>query len=132
MMKEKLPCCTHFCVFRCLGKVSVQNSDSNILLRFKLFLKNYVTLEGVISYNIVHYQQLCVAGYQVCMLIHILSNDQTCPVDTIGNCQRPFLSDGFRENTLVEMLIFNLYPVPFNPLKYERFSLHQSNLSCWH
>ncbi len=36
-----------------------------ILVRSYLFLKNYVTSEGVVSHNVLYYQQLSVAGYQV-------------------------------------------------------------------
>ena len=30
-----------------------------------LFLKNYVTSEGPVSHNVLHYQQLSIACYQV-------------------------------------------------------------------
>ena len=31
-----------------------------------LFLKTYVTPEGTVSYNVLYYQQLSIARYQVC------------------------------------------------------------------
>ena len=40
-------------------------SDSNILLRNDLFLKNYVTSEGVVSHNVLYYQQLSIAYSQI-------------------------------------------------------------------
>ena len=40
-------------------------SDSIIWLRNYLFLKKYVTSEGVVSHNVLGYQQLSVAHNQV-------------------------------------------------------------------
>ena len=36
-----------------------------ILVRYYLFLKNYVTSEGAISHNVLYYRQLSIAPYQV-------------------------------------------------------------------
>ena len=41
-------------------------SFNNIWVRNDLFLKNYViNSEGAISHNVLHYQQLSIARYQV-------------------------------------------------------------------
>ena len=37
----------------------------NILVRSYLFLKNYATLEGAVSHNVLYYQQLFIARYKV-------------------------------------------------------------------
>ena len=51
--------------------------DSNIIVRNYFFLKNYVTLEGAVSHNVLYYQQLSIDRYQVVfMLTIILSNYQ--------------------------------------------------------
>ena len=48
-------------------------------MRNYLFLKNYITSEGVVSHNVLYYQQLSNARYQVSFkLIFVLSNYQTC------------------------------------------------------
>ena len=39
--------------------------DSNILVENDFFLKNYVTSEGAVSHNVLHYQQLPITRYQV-------------------------------------------------------------------
>jgi hypothetical protein len=54
MMKEKTPLLDKFVCFQ-LG----------ILVRKYLFLKNYVTSEGVVSHNVLFYEQLSNARYQV-------------------------------------------------------------------
>ena len=46
----------------------VSKSNSNILVRNDLFLKNCVTLEGAVSHNVLYYQQFSVACYQVVFL----------------------------------------------------------------
>ena len=38
---------------------------SNILVRNYFFLKNYVTSEGAVSQNVLYYQQLSIACYEV-------------------------------------------------------------------
>ena len=38
--------------------------NSNILVRNHFFLKNDVTSEGAIPYNVLYYQQLSIARYQ--------------------------------------------------------------------
>ena len=43
----------------------VSKSNSNTLVENYLFLKNYVTLEGAFSHNVLYHQQLSFAGYQV-------------------------------------------------------------------
>ena len=39
--------------------------NSDILVRNYFFLKNYVTSEGAVSHNVLYYQQLSIARYQV-------------------------------------------------------------------
>ena len=39
--------------------------NSNILVRNYFFLENYVTSEGAVSHNVLYYQQLSIARYQV-------------------------------------------------------------------
>ena len=39
--------------------------NSNILARNYLFLKYYITSEGAVSHNVLYYQQLSIAHYQV-------------------------------------------------------------------
>ena len=36
-----------------------------IRVRYYLFLKNYVTSEGAVSHNVLYYEQLSIARYQV-------------------------------------------------------------------
>ena len=52
-----------------------------IWMRNYIFLKNYVTSEGAVSYNVWYYQQLSIARYQVLvfMLTIMLSNYQAVP-----------------------------------------------------
>ena len=38
---------------------------SNILVRNYFFLKNYFTSEGAVTHNVLYYQQLSIARYQV-------------------------------------------------------------------
>ena len=61
MKEEKKPCCTNLCAFRCITKCFVLNYLSE-----KLPLsQNYFTSEGANSHNVLYYQQLSVARYQV-------------------------------------------------------------------
>ena len=56
-------------------------TNSNILLRNYFFLKNYITSEGAVSHDVLHYQHLSIARYQVNFYANIiLSNYQLCPV----------------------------------------------------
>ena len=81
-MQEKTPSSHKLCAFRCLEfDTSAEVSYSAqiiILVRNYLFLKNNVTSEGAVSHNVLYYQQLSVARYQVSffMLKIILSNYQ--------------------------------------------------------
>ena len=43
----------------------VLKSYSKILVENYVFLKNYVTSEGAVSHNVLYYQQLSIACYQV-------------------------------------------------------------------
>ena len=43
----------------------VSKSNSNILLENYFFLKNYINSEGAASHNVLYYQQLSIACYQV-------------------------------------------------------------------
>ena len=43
----------------------VLKSNSNILVDIYFFLENYVTLVGAVSHNVLYYQQLSIACYQV-------------------------------------------------------------------
>ena len=43
----------------------VSKSNSNILVENYFFLENYVTSEGAVSHNVLYYQQLSIACYQV-------------------------------------------------------------------
>ena len=61
---------------------SRNNSSYFILVRNYFSLKNYVTSEGAISHNVLYYQQLSIALYQVkfFMITIIFSNYQQCPM----------------------------------------------------
>ena len=71
--KKNCQCLLHkLCDFRCLisrpqSKLNskVTKSNSNILMRNYFVLKNYVTSEGVVSHNVLFYQQLSMTLYQV-------------------------------------------------------------------
>ena len=69
-------------------------------VRSYLFLKNYVTLEGVVSHNVLYYQQLSLARYQVMFYANIyFESHQTC---TEPLKQYVILWDNYeRKNTLV-------------------------------
>ena len=43
----------------------VSKSNSNIVVENYFFLENYVTSEGAVSYNVLYYQKLSIACYQV-------------------------------------------------------------------
>ena len=43
----------------------VSKLNSNILVRNWFFLENYTILEGVVSHNVLYYQQLSISQYQV-------------------------------------------------------------------
>ena len=62
MMKEKTPLLDEFVCFQ---------KSFIILLRNYLFQKNYVTSEGAISHNVLYYQQLSNARYQVSILVNL-------------------------------------------------------------
>ena len=59
MMKEKTPLLDDFVCFQIGIKYFI------ILVTHNLFLKNYGTSEGAVSHNVVYYQQLPNARYQV-------------------------------------------------------------------
>ena len=67
LMEEKHPCRTS-CV---LSDTWIRDLswglkfNSNILFRNYFFLKNYITSEGAVSHNVLYYQQLSIAQYQV-------------------------------------------------------------------
>ena len=64
IMKEKTPLLHKFVCFQMLIKASGLKSFI-IWVRNYLFLKNYVTSEGAVSHNVLYYQQLSIARYQV-------------------------------------------------------------------
>ena len=66
-MEEKTPLSHKLCAFRCLNSRPQLRSriQFNILVRNYFFLKNYVTSEGAVSHNVLYYQQLSIARYQV-------------------------------------------------------------------
>ena len=88
IMKEKTPLSREVIVcFQMLefetskSNSEVSKSNSNILVRNNFFLENDVTSEGAVSHNVLYYQHLSIARYQVSfMLIIILSNYKMCPV----------------------------------------------------
>ena len=63
-MKEKTPLLHKFVCFQMPNK-RLQLKSFNIWVRNYLFLKNYVTSEGAVSHNVLYYQQLSIARYQV-------------------------------------------------------------------
>ena len=67
-MEEKMPLSQKLCAFRCLNSRPQLRSR----IQFKcfsekllFFLKNYTTSEGAVSDNVLCYQHLCIARYQV-------------------------------------------------------------------
>ena len=70
-MEEETPLSHEVVCFQMLdfktskSKSEVMKSNSNILVERCFFLKNYITSEGAVSYNVLYYQQLSIAGYQV-------------------------------------------------------------------
>ena len=63
-MKEKTPLLHNFVCFQMHNK-RLQLKSFIIWVRNYLFLKNYVTSEGAVSHNVLYYQQLSIARYQV-------------------------------------------------------------------
>ena len=62
MMKEKTPLLDEFVCFQ----IGIKDFWSLIILvRNYLFLKIYATSEGAVSHNVLYYQQLSNARYQV-------------------------------------------------------------------
>ena len=43
----------------------IEYNSNTILVRNNIFFKNYVTSEGTVSNNVLYYQQLSIARYQV-------------------------------------------------------------------
>ena len=79
-MEEKTLCRTSGVLSNALNSIPLNwglEFKSNILVRNYFFLKN-VTSEGAVSHNVLYYQQLSIAHYQVSffMLIIILSSYQ--------------------------------------------------------
>ena len=70
-MEEKTPLSYEVVCFQMLdfetskSHSEVSKSNSNILVEIYFFLENYNTSEGAISHNVLHYQQLSIACYQV-------------------------------------------------------------------
>ena len=63
-MKEKTPLLNEFVCFQ----IGIKGSSYKyfiIWVRIYLFLKNYVASEGVVTHNVLYYQQLSNARYQV-------------------------------------------------------------------
>ena len=52
------------------SEYEVSKSNSNILVINYFVLKNYVTAEGAVSHNVLYYQQLSVACYQVSFYVN--------------------------------------------------------------
>ena len=63
--KEKTPLLYNYVCFQMNNKM-LQLKPFIIWVRNNLFLKNYITSEGTVSHNILYYQQLSIARYQVC------------------------------------------------------------------
>ena len=53
------------CAFRCLKKASGIAPEVFEYLSENLFRKKYITSEGAVSHNVLDYQQLSIARYQV-------------------------------------------------------------------
>ena len=70
-MEEKTPLSHEVVCFQMLdfetskSNSEVSKSNSNILVENYFFLENYVTSEGAVSHNVLYYQQLSIARYQV-------------------------------------------------------------------
>ena len=60
-MEKKHPCHTLVCVLAdaWFGDLKIKFVENNF------FLENYVSLEEAVSHNVLHYQQLSIACYQV-------------------------------------------------------------------
>ena len=66
-MKEKHPCHTMLCAFRCLiliPQILNLRSQKKFMENY-FFLKKYVTLEGAVSHNVLYYQPLPIMRQQV-------------------------------------------------------------------
>ena len=48
------------------SKSNSEVSKSDILVENYFFVDNYVTSEGAVAHNVLYYQQLSIARYQVC------------------------------------------------------------------
>ena len=68
-MTEKTPLFAQICVpsdaFKNLDEVFYFLSKNYLFLRNHLFLKNYITSEGAVSHDVLYYQKLSIAHYQV-------------------------------------------------------------------
>ena len=75
-MKEKYPCHTKLCAFRCLiSGPQILNLRSRNGIRGKLLLSQKLRFEGAVSHSVLYYQPLPITCYQVRLTI-ILSNYQ--------------------------------------------------------
>ena len=73
-MEEKTPLSHKLCAFKCLNSKPQLRSGIQLFLVSKyFFLKHYITSEGAVSHNVLYYQQLSIACYQVMQTI-ILNN----------------------------------------------------------
>ena len=67
-MEEKTPLSHEVVCFQMLdfetSKSNSEVSKSNLVENY-FFLENYVTSEGAVSHNVLYYQQLSIARYQV-------------------------------------------------------------------
>ena len=70
-MQDKTPCLTNLHKFVLLDAWFREphlwglKISSNISVKNYFFLKNYTTSEGAVSHNVLYYQQLSIARYQV-------------------------------------------------------------------
>ena len=76
-MKEKTPCHTKLCAFRCFRDLKFEIWGLEIKFVGKyFFLENYVTSEEAVSHNVLYYQPYYSFTNKAFMLIIILSNYQ--------------------------------------------------------
>ena len=99
--KERKTTPTTSCVLSDAWESLKSFSDSKMLVRNYLCLKNYATSEGVVSHNVLYYQQLSVAHYQVnCYANIFFSYYRKCPVPLNSFCNVVFVFSDHYQVTL--------------------------------
>ena len=88
--KKEHPCSNTLRAFRCIVKGFSWSLFIIICVSNYLFLKNCITYEGAVSYNVLYYQQLSIARYQV----SFCTNNYFEWIPIVSSALRQFVKQG--------------------------------------